>query len=70
MMKDVQQGCKHCARQCHKFSVFGVQFWGQAPKGSEVVHKVLAMNQVGHVSELIYKMSRLLEQEVLIYLGL
>ena len=49
MPKDVQQRRGHHARQCHKFLGFGVQFWAEPPKGSEVVCRVLAMNRVVHV---------------------
>ena len=67
MPKDVQQGHGNSVQgNATSLSGFRVQVWGQAPEGS-VVCRVLAMNQVGHVPELIYKMPKLLEWKVLIY---
>jgi len=49
LLMDVQQGCRHCARQCHKLLGSGFRFGAKHPEGSKVVHKVLAMNRVGHI---------------------
>ena len=49
MLKDIWQGCRCHARQHHELSGSGFSFRAEHPERSKVVHKVLAMNQVGHV---------------------
>jgi len=67
MLKDIQQGWGHCARQCHKFSGFGVWLWLSILRGARVMCKVLTINWVGHVLWSITWLSTLLEWKVLIY---